>query len=1161
MSDALACVCVCAGARLSARASVCNCIHVNVCVCVRVCVCICRFVRGSGPTMTLRTILTFNWVIDANGDIRESAISVRADNAVERGVPLPENWHNPLRAMALLYWAQEAGHTLASESGDGVSELSCSLAGIPKPCRVCSDSELNPGTIFPLRTRSSGWVNFLLCAHVDGNKWYCHAGASEASETGHLTHGCLDEAGLVLKDIVEEGCGDERPAKRIKPHARPSQLRELLDSSPAAWQMLVAVATVKAEYKKAELHGRHPDWNIALAGFEPSPWRWEVVERRASHVEVVFLWTWHDARNATYSFELTTQRLDNVLSRSNVPLPSSLHLDDRIIQTGLEAAAQTTQRRTLCPCKLLGAWDGRKYQLNPAYWDCALTGSKSKMIVYYWWPHITVGPKKKLHIVPMRVDDILYNHRTIAGMPLKMRGQCVTFSVEWLKEFAALKNPGISFQGVAYENVERPEIIADLPKGGIDIQDVPLFWDLPSGQCSCYSILQLRSLPDDELLPYDSDEAYLEMAKQFRFDILGVVAGDEPEKHFAEFREDVGTLHDERWKTLTWRKPDKESGPCWWLVNPCDEDRTQPPKLLSRSLACLRLELQEQRVATTSKVKRERETRTEQNARAVEVIHSNEQIWRLVGGPPPEALLAPTAEALAAVSETCTHLQKLVEANKDSHDGLGVFGEELLCAARSLSSLEWRVIRDERFHITPEGLFDEIVKNVEAIARRSAGEERRRREWLAEREDDEEGAKGEDVSAEEPAVRTPGARIDEYGCNLDRFVILGGRRPVGWKHAVKIAGWVQVDEMRTLLELHYDQLHLEKYLASGKTGLKRRTSDYKVFGSIAQAHRLKLCQRIELPDSIKQIFRCPAHEDKWEKLEEARLAIARIIQGERDVEIECARDVDEITEALRRSSSVYPDALAGHDRFPDGSRILAEKPPSDLSITDQRAMICTAISKSGVGSTISIRTRPLTSNPPIDKFAKAIVDPALTVKVIAATKKFDASTQEAILDRLLLVLFDALFLDASLTWTARNVSNLHCSETLPIAKYFLRGLSVGDAPLFSGMCAFCARLLPEKVLGSAWKFGPPIDRHGQPALDESGSPDLHAQPPCLLRYSPSLFAKEAPAVFEHDEATNRLSIKPGQTPPWLRQSESLPPDDPNIWLYCEDGMFAFIVFI
>ena len=177
----------------------------------------------------------------------------------------------------------------------------------------------------------------------------------------------------------------------------------------------------------------------------------------------------------------------------------------------------------------------------------------------------------------------------------------------------------------------------------------------------------------------------------------------------------------------------------------------------------------------------------------------------------------------------------------------------------------------------------------------------------------------------------------------------------------------------------------------------------------------------------------------------------------------------------------------------------------------------------------------------------------MNVKVMAASWKINASTTEALLDKLLLVCFDALFLDSAITWTARSVSNLHCSETLPIAKYFIRGLAVGDRPLFNGMCAFCARLLTgsaERIVG--WKVGPPIDRHGQPALDECGSPDLRAQPPCLLRYSPSLFAKESPAVFQWDEASNCLTIKPGQTPPWLRRSEHLPHGDSRIWLYCDD---------
>ena len=82
------------------------------------------------------------------------------------------------------------------------------------------------------------------------------------------------------------------------------------------------------------------------------------------------------------------------------------------------------------------------------------------------------------------------------------------------------------------------------------------------------------------------------------------------------------------------------------------------------------------------------------------------------------------------------------------------------------------------------------------------------------------------------------------------------------------------------------------------------------------------------------------------------------------------------------------------------------------------------------------------------------------------------------------------------------------------------------------------------------KAGPPIDRHGQKLVDARGRPRTSAQPPCLLRYSPSLFAQEAPATFAYDPATNRLTLRPGQTAPWLR--EHVPHGDPNVWLYCED---------
>ena len=49
-----------------------------------------------------------------------------------------------------------------------------------------------------------------------------------------------------------------------------------------------------------------------------------------------------------------------------------------------------------------------------------------------------------------------------------------------------------------------------------------------------------------------------------------------------------------------------------------------------------------------------------------------------------------------------------------------------------------------------------------------------------------------------------------------------------------------------------------------------------------------------------------------------------------------------------------------------------------------------------------------------------------------------------------------------------------------------------------------------------------------------GLPMTDAQPPFLLRYSPQLFAKEAPEMFAYDSDTNRLSLREGKAEPWLR---------------------------
>ena len=86
-----------------------------------------------------------------------------------------------------------------------------------------------------------------------------------------------------------------------------------------------------------------------------------------------------------------------------------------------------------------------------------------------------------------------------------------------------------------------------------------------------------------------------------------------------------------------------------------------------------------------------------------------------------------------------------------------------------------------------------------------------------------------------------------------------------------------IDEMRALLELHYDDVHFEKWKRKdGKAPLRK--GEHTVLNKVAQAYRSKLCQRLVLPKSVKDALRRPKDEDTWEKLEQLRKAIATEVQ-------------------------------------------------------------------------------------------------------------------------------------------------------------------------------------------------------------------------------------------------------------------------------------------
>ncbi len=161
------------------------------------------------------------------------------------------------------------------------------------------------------------------------------------------------------------------------------------------------------------------------------------------------------------------------------------------------------------------------------------------------------------------------------------------------------------------------------------------------------------------------------------------------------------------------------------------------------------------------------------------------------------------------------------------------------------------------------------------------------------------------------------------------------------------------------------------------------------------------------------------------------------------------------------------------------------------------------------------------------------------------------------LDRMLLVLFDALLLTQAEEWTARGLGNLPADETYELARWWYLGQNVAKNALFDGICAMCGALLygaQNRTSAISNKCSsPPCNREGIPVRNADGTPNTEAQPPFLLRYSPQLFAKEAPEMFVWDEGTNRLSLAPGKTEPWVRPGHAkIAQDDPNTWLYCTE---------
>ena len=183
-------------------------------------------------------------------------MQVRLDHASAQGVPLPEHWKAAVRCIGLPAKATKAAKLV--RKAVALDAVDCVLLGQPKSTAMPDPTIARvPGALVNLLHEGTVQA-FLLVAHIDGDRWFCHGGGP--------TEDAFNAKGLCIKDIVLDAAQKARRRKS----AKTCDLRTKAISNPESWSACVAYATWRAAFIQAD--GR--PLNMASAGFESNPFLW-----------------------------------------------------------------------------------------------------------------------------------------------------------------------------------------------------------------------------------------------------------------------------------------------------------------------------------------------------------------------------------------------------------------------------------------------------------------------------------------------------------------------------------------------------------------------------------------------------------------------------------------------------------------------------------------------------------------------------------------------------------------------------------------------------------------------------------------------------------------------------------------------------------------------
>ena len=127
----------------------------------------CKYLGGAGA-VARRSQVSFEWQVRLAACIFVCVVEMNCRHA-ERGVRFPDHWRTAIPCARLRNLATQSAVELKSTSS--VLSLSCTMLGVPKCAPVpLAGATCVPGAVVQLQARNLARQDFLLAAHIDGDR-------------------------------------------------------------------------------------------------------------------------------------------------------------------------------------------------------------------------------------------------------------------------------------------------------------------------------------------------------------------------------------------------------------------------------------------------------------------------------------------------------------------------------------------------------------------------------------------------------------------------------------------------------------------------------------------------------------------------------------------------------------------------------------------------------------------------------------------------------------------------------------------------------------------------------------------------------------------------------------------------------------------------------